>query len=117
MQNEKDPRDFFAQSRQQKFFVKSDIILKYLITEDDATDTLITCKSSEIDLITTDYDIYCALASIKPYDKFNFNKLKKLFEAVEVVSYAYANKKPKPVLKDEDVENIRKLALGNKSTI
>jgi hypothetical protein len=96
----------------QKYFLKAEIILKYLITDDDATDTLITCKSSEISLITTDFDVHQALASIKDYDKFNLNKLKKLFEAVEVVSYAYANKKPKPVLKEEDVENLRKLALG-----
>lgn len=99
--------------QKQKFFIKAEIILKYLITDDDATDTFITCKSSEIDLITTDYDIYAALASIKDYDKFNFNKLKKVFEAVEVVSYAYANKRPKPVLKDSDVESLRKLALDN----
>jgi DNA polymerase III sliding clamp (beta) subunit (PCNA family) len=98
--------------QQQKFFIKSEIILKYLITEDDATDTLITCKSSEIALMTTDYDIYKALASVKNYDNFNFNKLKKLFEVVEVVSYAQHTRTPKPILKDDEVEKIRKLAIG-----
>jgi len=100
-------------NQKQKFFVKSETILKYLITDDDATDTLITCKSSEIDLVTSDYDVYKALASIKQYDRFNLNKLKKLFEAVEIVSYAQNMKKAKPIIKEEEVESIRKLALGN----
>ena len=51
--------------QKQKYFLKAERILKYLITEDDDTDTLITCKSSEIDLVTSDYDVYQALASIK----------------------------------------------------
>ena len=99
--------------QKQKLFVKTDIILRYLITDDDATDTLITCKSSEIDLVTSDYDVYKALASIKQYDKFNLNKLKKFFEVVEILSYAQTMRKPKPIIKEEDVENIRKLALGS----
>jgi len=100
--------------QKQKLFVKAETILKYLITNDDATDTLITCKSSEIDMITSDYDIYQALAAIKQDDNFNMNKLRKFFEVVEIMSYAQTMKRPKPVLKDEDVENIRKLALGTK---
>jgi len=100
--------------QKQKLFIKAETILKYLITNDDATDTLITCKSSEIDMITSDYDIYLALAAIKQYDNFNMNKLRKFFEVVEIMSYAQTMKKPKPILKDEDVENIRKLALGTK---
>ncbi len=98
--------------QKQKYFLKAETILKYLITDEDSTDTLITCKSSEIDLITSDYDVYSALASIKQYDKFNLNKLKKLFEVVEIISYAQTMNKQKPILKDDDVEKIRKLALG-----
>jgi len=100
--------------QKQKYFLKAERILKYLITDDDETDTLITCKSSEIDLVTSDYDIYQALASIKEYDDFNLNKLKKLFEVVEIVSYAQNMKKQKPILKDEDVKRLRKLVLGVK---
>lgn len=98
--------------QKQKFFVKPEIILKYLVTDDNETDTLITCKSSEIELITTDFDVQLALTSIKQEDNFNFNKLKKLFESVEIVSYVQSLKKLKPVIKDDDVEKIRKLALG-----
>ncbi|TKJ17888.1 hypothetical protein CEE44_05200 [Candidatus Woesearchaeota archaeon B3_Woes] len=100
--------------QKQKYFIKAEKILKYLITDDDETDTLITCKSSEIDLVTSDYDVYQALASIKEYDNFNLNKLKKLFEVVEIVSYAQNMKKGKPILKDEDVKILRKSVLGEK---
>ena len=98
--------------QKQKFFLKSATILKYLITDDDETDTLITCKSSEIDLITTDFDVHKALASVKEDDKFNLNKLKKLFEVVEIISYVQLKNQRKPIIKQEDVEKIRKLALG-----
>lgn len=100
--------------QKQKYFIKANKILKYLITDDDETDTLITCKSSEIDLVTSDYDVYQALTSIKEYDDFNLNKLKKLFEVIEIVSYAQNMKKQKPILKDEDVKRLRKLVLGVK---
>lgn len=100
--------------QKQKYFLKAERILKYLITDDDETDTLITCKSSEIDLVTSDYDVYQTLASIKEYDNFNLNKLKKLFEVVEIVSYAQNMKKHKPILKDEDVKVLRNLVLGEK---
>ena len=100
--------------QKQKYIIKSDTILKYLITDDDKTDTLITCKSSEINLATSDFEIHLALTSIKKDDNFNMNKLKKLFEVVEVVSYAQTMKKEKPIVKEEDVEKIRRLALeGN----
>ena len=98
--------------QKQKFFVKPETILKYLITDDDATDTLITCKSSQVSLLTTDFDVHKALASVKEDDKFNFNKLKKLFEAVEIISYVQLKNQRKPIIKQEDVEKIRKLALG-----
>ncbi len=100
--------------QKQKFFVKSETILKYLITDDDETDTLITCKSSEINLVSSDYDVHKALASVKEDDSFNLNKLKKFFEVVEIVSYAQTMRRLKPILKEAEVEQIRKLALGGK---
>ena len=99
--------------QKQKFFIKASTILKYLITEDDQTDTLITCKSSEVDLMTSDFEIYQTLASIKNDDNFNLNKLKKFFEVVEISSYENYTKKQKPILKQEDVEKIRQDALNN----
>jgi len=66
-------------------------------------------------LVTTDFDVYTALASVKTYDNLNMNKLKKLFEVVEVISYSQINKRQKPLLKESDVEKIREQALGVKN--
>src|SRR3989338_7073030 len=96
----------------QSYALRADIILRYLITADDATDTLITAKSSEINLVTTDFEIYRALACIRQEDAFNLNKLRKLFEAVAVMSYEHQTGKKKPILKEADVEATRALALG-----
>ncbi|MCK4521522.1 MAG: hypothetical protein KAU20_03030 [Nanoarchaeota archaeon] len=98
-------------NQKQKYFIKAEKILKYIITDDDETDTLIMCKSSEIDLVTSDYDIYKALASVKPYDNFKLNKLAKFFEVAEIISYKEKMRKEKPILKENDVEELRKLAL------
>lgn len=97
--------------QKQTMRLKAEAILKYLIGDDDKIDTLITCKTSDVDLVTTDLDIYEALGSIKEYDNFNFNKLKKLFEVTDIVSYKSLRKQEKPILKDERVEELRKLAL------
>jgi hypothetical protein len=95
----------------QKMFLQPETIVRYLIMDDDDTDTLILCKSSEVDLVTTDKDLYEALGSVKPYDDFKFNKLRKLFEVTEIMSFKEMEGKQKPILKEERVEEIRKLAL------
>ncbi len=95
----------------QKIQLKPEVILRYLITNDDEAETLIMCRGSELELYTTDKDIYEALCSVKPYDNFNLNKLKKLFEVVDVVSYKKEFGKNKPIVKESRVEELRKLAL------
>ena len=92
--------------------IRAGIILRYLITDDDETDTLITAKSSEIDLLTNDFEIYIALTSIKPGDNFNLHKLKKLFEVVEIENYTQKFQRKKPVITEELVKKVRTLALG-----
>ena len=74
-------------SLKQKFYLSPDAILRYLLMEDDKIDTLIMCKSSEVDLITTDFSLYEAIGSVKPDDDVKLNKLTKLFEVVNVISY------------------------------
>ena len=101
--------------QREKFFVKASTILKYLITDDDKTDTLITCKSNEVNLMTSDFEVHQTLACINEDDNFNLNKLKKFFEVVEISSYENYTKKQKPILKQEDVDKIREEALGNKA--
>ena len=91
----------------QKVRINPETILKYLIGNDDDVDTLIMCRSSEIELTATDKDLYEALGSIKQYDHIKLNKLVKLLEVVDIVSVGGE----KPVLKDERVDELRKRAL------
>jgi len=93
-----------------KLFVSPGTILRFLISDDDKTDTLIMCKSSEVDLVTDGYSIYEALGSIKQYDKFQLNKLTKLLEVVEIIP----RKKESQVLTHERVDVLRNEALAKK---
>ena len=96
------------------YFLNADVILKFLIEEDDKLDTLLIYNPNK-QLVTSDYAVYEALASSKPYDNMNINKLKKFFEVVDVISYRTANNKDKPQLTEERVEQIRKAALTKKN--
>ena len=99
-----------VENEENRYFLNADVILKFLIEEDKQLDTLIIYNPTK-QLITTDFAIYEALASIKPYDNFNLNKLKKFFEVVNIVSYKEQFNKEKPLLNEERVEQIRKAAL------
>lgn len=89
----------------QAYFLTTEAILKYFLNTSDEIDTLITCKSSEVTLKTTDANLYEALGSIMEYDEFKNNRLVKF---IEVVSIDHAQKK---ILTHERVEELRKIAL------
>ena len=95
----------------QKLMLKPELILRYLIGDDDETDTLIMCKNSTINFITTDHDVYQALCCIKPSDNFNFNKLKKLFEVADIASFKEKFGRDKIIVTEKRVEELRDLAL------
>ena len=96
--------------RQKKMIIKPEAILRYLITDDDKMDTLIMCKGEQLNLITTDYSLYEAMGSVKPYDNFKLNKLVKFFQVVDIRGCATR----KEILKDGRVEELRMLALKSK---
>ena len=98
-------------SNNQKSYLKPELILRYLITDDDEMSTLIMCKSAEIELATSDYELYEALGSIKPYDNFKLNKLTKLLEVIELIPKNIDKKSN--ILKEARVEELRKLALND----
>ncbi|MDP7140825.1 MAG: hypothetical protein QF362_01185 [Candidatus Woesearchaeota archaeon] len=93
--------------RKKSITLSSENILAYLITEEDKINTLILCKGSEYDFITTDHAVYEALGAVKPNDDFKLNKLTKFFEVVKVVSYANVFRKEKPILTEKRVEDLR----------
>lgn len=100
-------------SRQQ-FILKAENILRYLITEDEELNRLIIFKPSHIELITDDLSLYEALGSLQEYDNFPKNKLTKLLEVVHLSSFRERTKKEKPILTEERVEVLRKIALQGK---
>ena len=88
----------------QAYYLTSEAILKYFLNTSDQIDTLIMCKGSEINISTTDQNLYEALGSIMNYDDFKPNKLVKFLEVVAI------DHAPKKILTHERVEELRKIA-------
>jgi len=92
--------------------LKAEDMLAYLLGTDDALDTLIKCKPSDIDLICYDQSLYEALGSFKDYDDFNFRKLVKLIESSDIISFKASLHQVRPVLTEQRVEELRQKALA-----
>ncbi|MBS3138500.1 hypothetical protein J4207_02225 [Candidatus Woesearchaeota archaeon] len=92
-----------------------DMILKYLLGTDEKIETTILCKPEKTELVTTDLALYEAMGSIKPYDNVQLNKLTKLLESVHIFSHKQQTGSEKPILKEERVEQLRKIALDKQS--
>jgi hypothetical protein len=90
----------------QTYYLTSEAILKYFMNKSEHIDTLIMCKGDEVNLTTTDFNLYEALGSIEDRDKFSINKLIKFMEAVHIEAGA------KRILTHERVEELKKLAQG-----
>jgi hypothetical protein len=97
----------------QKMYLKPEAILKYLMGEDNLH-TLITTRNTEIDLITTDQNLYEALGSVENRNEIDINLLVKLLEVVSVVPHAEMTKEERKILTPEKVEELRKKVLGDK---
>ena len=93
----------------QKLYLKAESILKYLTSNSEKLDTLIMCKSSEIDLTTTDQSLYEAIGSIDDKNKIDYNRLVKLLEVVEITPFRQLMKKERTILKEERVSELREL--------
>jgi len=97
--------------QKQKLYLKAGAILKYFLGTSDRIDTLIMCRSNEIDLVTTDQDLYEALGSLKEYDNFNQRKLVKFLEVVEIGSLKRVKGIERSILTHERVGELRNIAL------
>lgn len=93
----------------------SEMILKYLLGADEKLETAILCRPENTEFVTTDMSLYEAVGSIKPYDNIQLNKLTKLFEVTHILSHKQQTGSDKPILKEERVEQLRKIALNNES--
>lgn len=99
--------DGIDQAAQKKLVLTPEAILRYLINDDDELDKLIICKGEQLSLTATDLAVYEAMGSLKSYDNFRLNKLVKLFQVVDIQSSGSR----KDILKENRVEELRKLAL------
>ena len=107
--------DFKQKSvRNNQIKLDSDVILKYLMGNDEKIETMIMCKNPNVDLTATDREVYDALGSLRPYDNFKINRLTKFFENVDVHSFRQNTGSEKPVLTFEKADALRQSALSNK---
>jgi hypothetical protein len=88
----------------QTYYLTSEAILKYFLGKSEQIDTLILCRGDEVNLTTTDFNLYEALGSVENREKFDINKLIKFLETVHIETGA------KRVLSHERVQELRKLA-------
>jgi len=94
------------EQQKQKSYLKAEAIYRFLLGADDKLDTLVMCQSSEIGLVTTDQSLYEAVGAFEDKSKINLNKLTKLLEVVEVISFRESMKKLRRILTDERVSQI-----------
>lgn len=94
-----------------KKFLTAEAILRFLITENEELNTIIIYEPSKYELISTDQQVYEALASTKPDDEFSLIKLKKFFEIVLIKSHENLTGEKRTLILDDKVKSIRKTAL------
>lgn len=96
--------------QKQKYFLKSEALLKFFLGTDEKIDTLITCGTDD-DIMTTDYELYEALGCLKD-SEFMRNKLVKLFERIDILSQRQETGQEKRILTHERVEELRSKVLN-----
>lgn len=90
---------------EQKAFLAPDVILRYLIKEDEDVEKLLDlAEEGKVDLVTSDFAIYEAISSLK--EKVNKEKLCRLFYLVEIIP------SPKIKIDESRIEHLRDVAFG-----
>ena len=83
-------------------------IYRFLLAQDDKLDTLILCSSGQIDLLTTDQSLYEALGSFEDRSSIDMNRLVKLLEVTDILSYRRSMAMERPILTENRVDDIRR---------
>jgi hypothetical protein len=92
----------------QKMYVKPEAILNYLLGE-EKLHTLITTQGSQVDLFTTDQNLYEALGSIEDRSKIDMNLLVKFLEVTKIRPHEEIAKEQRSVLTLDRVKVINDL--------
>lgn len=92
----------------QKMYIKPEAILNYLLGE-EKLHTLITTQNTQVDLVTTDQNLYEALGSIEDRSKIDINLLVKFLEVTKIKPHEELAKEQRKVLTIERVKQINDL--------
>lgn len=92
----------------QRMYVKPEAILNYLKGEDNLH-TLITAQSSQVDLVTTDQNLYEALGSVEDRKEIDINLLVKFLEVVRIKPHEELMNTERKILTDNRVKEIRSM--------
>jgi hypothetical protein len=95
------------EKNKQKMLLRPQAILKYL-KGDEKLHTLITAQNTEVDLITTDQNLYEALGSVENRSEINLNLLVKMLEVTTIHHHKDMLKEERKILTPERVEEIKK---------
>ncbi|NTV23704.1 MAG: hypothetical protein HGA85_04990 [Nanoarchaeota archaeon] len=90
----------------QKFFLKPEAILKYL-KGDEKLQEIVLFKPEDVDLVTSDQNLYEALASVEDRSQINLNLLVKLLELVTIQPHMELIKVPRHPITHEEAEELR----------
>jgi len=90
----------------QRMYLRPEAILNYLKGE-EKLHTLITTQNTQVELVTTDQNLYEALGSVENRNEINLNLLVKLLEVVKICPHEDLDKKERTILTPQRVEEIR----------
>jgi hypothetical protein len=92
--------------RREIYLSARDIYL-YLTEIESEFDDLIICFNQNNIITTSDQSLYEALGAVEDRSKINYNKLVKLLEVASIKSYSQLAKKPRKILTEKRVKEIR----------
>jgi hypothetical protein len=93
----------------ERYYLNAETIYNYMCG-DDELETAVMCKPEEIDLATSDQNLYEALGSIEDRDTISYHKLVKFLENVDVVSHRETLHTERSVLTHARAKEIQQLA-------
>lgn len=95
-----------------KLILNAPVVLRYFITDKSEIEKVLLAGSGDGNkMATSDLALYEALGSVLEDDRFNWRKVVKFLENVQIVSHENVTGTRKKILTPNRVEEIRKEAL------
>jgi hypothetical protein len=94
----------------ERFYLNAETIYNYFMG-DEELETAIMCKTEDIDITTSDQNLYEALGSIEQRDKISYHKLVKFLENVDIISERGTRDRTRQILTPARAAEIQRLAV------